>query len=359
MSKTIEDILKDMPLDESVKADLKEAWDAALADAKVAQVATVREEISGQYDNDLSAMQEAFGLFLEERIRPHVTELQEGVEAVDGMKQRYAEKTAKVKEAAQSHVRKHLAALEQVVEARVKAELSELHEDVVANRRAALNAITEQSAKLEAERVKFRAKAAGVLENIINVKVPKELEPLREDIMAAREDNFGREMYEAFATTFRRQFFNTSSEFQKLLAENKGLKESEARTKAKATKLVKESRESELAARKAYNGLTESISRQHTIARLVKPLSGSSRVQMKALLEATKTDKLEGEFRKNLPLIMRESTVAKPSKKKKLQESSKKSVVAIRTGNQPLNESDYDMYEDEINDIQRRAGNQK
>ena len=44
MSKTIEDILKDLPLDSSVVATLKESWNAELADAKTAQEEKIREE---------------------------------------------------------------------------------------------------------------------------------------------------------------------------------------------------------------------------------------------------------------------------------------------------------------------------
>jgi len=92
MSKTIEDILKDMPLDDSVKSGLRESWNAALGDAKIAQEAQVREELSDRFDTDMEKMQEALGTFLEERVKPHVEDLQESVTEVEGMKVAYASK---------------------------------------------------------------------------------------------------------------------------------------------------------------------------------------------------------------------------------------------------------------------------
>lgn len=359
MTKTIEDILKELPLDESVKTSLKATWTAALADARVAQEANIKEALSTRYDNDIEKMHEAFGTFLEERIKPHVEELQEGVASVDAMKQAYAAKTAKIKEAAETYVKRRMGALEKVIEAHIRKELAELHEDVVANRRAALNAITEKTAELERERQQFRAKAAKVIENIINVKVPAQLDELREDIMAARQDNFGREMFEAFQTMFRRQFFNTSGEFKKLVNENKALAESEKATRIKAAKAVKESREEALASKQALNKLTENVSRQQTMARLLQPLTGTARVQMKALLEATKTDKLEATFSKALPQLARESKAPVRSQKPLTETKAPKvQQVEFRSGGTNVNESaDYDEFDDELSNLRRLAGN--
>jgi hypothetical protein len=361
MTKTIEDILKDMPLDEAVKTRLKESWEAALADAKVAQESELRGDMEARYETDLEKIHEAFKIYLEQRLQPHVKELQEGVEAVEGMKTRYAQKTAKIKENAQTYVKRRLGAIEQVIEARIKAELSELHEDVVANRRAVLQTITEKRAELDAEKIKFRAKAAAVLENIINVKVPKQLEPLREDIIAARQDNFGREIFETFATMFRRQFFDTSTEFKKLTAQNAALAEQTAAVKQSAVKQIKESREKAAAATAAYSKLNESVTRQKAMTRLLKPLTGAPREQMRTLLEATKTEKLDATFRKALPQLVREARVpTAPAAKPGPRAVAKPRDMEFRGGPVRIDEANaYDPFDEEVQDIRRLAGNKK
>jgi len=199
------------------------------------------------------------------------------------------------------------------------------------------------------------------MENIINVKVPAQLEPLREDIIAARQDNFGREIFEAFQTVFRRNHYSVSSEISKLLAENTQLKNENATTKAKAAKVVKESRMAEKSAISAYGKLTESIKRQSAMNRLLKPLSGTTRVQMKTLLEATKTDKLDATFRKALPQIVNEAKALRVSKNKPLRESksSTQSMEFRQGGTTKLTESDYDEFDSDVDDIRRLAGNRK
>lgn len=357
---SIEKILDGMPLDDDAKARVTESWQAALKDAKIAMEAQIRAEFTERYEADLGKIHNSFGIFLEERIKPHVEELQEGVAQVDAMKSRYAEKTAKIKEAAQAHVRKKLAAVEAAVEANIRKELDELHEDVVANRRAVLQSITEKRAELERERQTFRTKAGSVLENIINVKLPKQLDELREDIQAARQDNFGREVFEAFTTTFRSQFFNSSAEFKKLGERIATLESENKKIKVKAARAVKESQDRAAAEATARKKLQESVTRGQIMARLLKPLSGTARVQMKTLLEATKTNKLETTFKKALPQIVKENRKPKSTKSARKLNEGKSNVrqVEFRSGGTaPLTEEAYDQFEDEVSDIRRLAGN--
>ena len=357
MTKTIEDILKDMPLEDSVKKSLEESWNTALADAKVAQEANIHADLREQYDTDLANIKSAMGQFLEDRIKPHVAELKEGIDSVDSMKARYAKRIAEVKAAAKSSITQRMAKLESMMNNRLREELSELHEDVVANRKAALNAVNEAKAKSEADQINFRTKAAKVLEHIINVKLPKQLDPLREDIEAARQDNFGREIFEAFQMIYRRQFFNTSGEFKSLVNENKKLKASEALVKRQATKAIKESRKAAFMAKQKHDKLTESIKRKQVMQRLLKPLKGNAREQMNSLLEATKTDKLESTFRKALPQLARSKSKAPQV----MNEARRTNVAELRTGNHKpqLVESDYDAFDDELDTMRRLAGNKQ
>jgi len=361
MNNKIEDILKGMSLDDDAVKRLKESFDSALADAKVAQEASIHEKLSEQYTSDLNKIQEAFGKYLEERIKPHVKELQEGVSEVDAIKIKYATATTKIKESAQKHIKKKISAMENIVENVIKSELKELHEDVVANRKATLQSITENNNKAKSDREKFKLKAAKVMENIINVKVPAQLEPLREDIIAARQDNFGREIFEAFQTVFRRNHYSVSSELKSLLAENKKLKVVAAKTKSKAAKAISESKAAEKAATTAYTRLTEANKRQANMNRLLKPLTGMSKTQMKTLLEATKTDRMDATFRKALPQIVNETKSLRTKKRKNLREGKKtsRSLEFHQGGTTNLTESDYDEFDGEVENIRRLAGNSK
>ena len=357
MTKSIDDILKDMPLDAKVKEGLKESWNSALADAKVAQEGEVREELSARYEQDLARIKEAFSQYLEERVKPHVAELQEGVSQVEALKSQYADKVATIKENARSMIRKRMGALQKVIESKVREELSELHEDVVANRRAALNAITEKKSELEKERQKFRTQAARVLEQIVNVKIPKQLDELREDIKAARRDSFGREIYEAFAATFRTQFHNSSKEFKALSDKVQKLEESNKKIKARAQQELREAKSAATKAVSEKKKLQESVARSQAMTRLLQPLKGVAREKMKALLEATRTENLDKTFRKSYPQIVREANASnkRHARRKPLAERK----VEVRSGSSDLTESNKDDFEDEIIEISRLAGTRR
>lgn len=357
MAKSIEDILKGMPLEQEVKDRLKESWASALSDAKVAQEARVREELATRYETDLERIHEAFSQYLEEKIKPHVEELQEGIQTVEKLKADHARKTAKIKEAAKAHVRARVTAMEKVIDKVIKRELSELHEDVVANRRAALKAINEKRAEMERDKQKFRAQGARVLEQIINVKLPKQLDELREDIKAAQQDNFGREIFEAFQNTFRTQFFESSGEFKKVTDRAMKLEEENRKIKARAAKVLREKHEEAEAAKLAARRLQESAKRSQTMARLLKNLSGETREQMKTILEATKTENLEKTYQKFYTQMIREAK--KVPTKKKVNENRKDTVrkVEFRDGGTRLDENTYDPLDDEISKIRRLAGN--
>lgn len=124
-----------------------------------------------------------------------------------------------------------------------------------------MNAITESKAQLESDKEAFRQKGAAVLENIVNVQVQGTLDELREDIKAAREADFGREIYESFMTTFRRQFFDSSKEFRAVTEQLKEAKASVDTVKKQAWKLVKESRQQAASAEGKAKKIEESVVR--------------------------------------------------------------------------------------------------
>lgn len=356
MDEVLKKLLNEKVLNEDTAKAIKGAFQTALNEAKAEQEAAIRAELAKQYENDKQAMQEALGKFLEQELKEHVAEFRDGVEEVNKIKAQYAKKTAQVKESAQKYVQSRLGAMEQAIEAIIKKEVSELHESEVANRRAYLKAINEKTAELEAEKAKFRKKAAAVLEHIINVKVSSTLDELKEDIQAARKADFGRELFESFYTTFRRQFFNSNQEFR---AVTKRLKEAEQKAQSMeslAKKKISEAEKKAQTAEAARKKLEESVARKQKMDRLLSGLSGQARIQMKTILESSKTKDLDANFKKFIPEVLKETKKTKAApKKNKLAEA----VVELRTGGNERAITEADAADDdEIIDIRRRAGNE-
>ena len=352
---TLKNILEGMEvLNDETRASLAETFKKTLEEAKVEQEKALRAELAERYARDKEATHVALEQFLEQELQGAVADFKRGIDEVDGMKKQYADKTVAVQEQAKAYVAKRLGAIESVIEGILKRELKELHESEKVNRRAYLNAITESKAVAESDREAFRQKAALVLENIVNVQVQGTLDELREDIKAAREADFGRDLYETFMTTFRRQFFDSSKEFR---AVTKELKEARAQTKAiktKATKLVKESRTRAIAAEGKAKRIEESVIRTRAIAKMLNPLTGHTRAKMKHILEATTTSNLAKTYKKFLPEMLNEAKRStKTSRSRKIEET----VVELKTGGRKtLTESAATEDDDEIVEIQRLAG---
>ena len=342
-------------LDDATKEKLSTTFAKVLDEAKVEQEKSLRAELSERYNKEKKNMHAALEQFLEQELSEAVADFKKGIDEVDGMKKQYAEKSIAVKEEARAYVAKRLGALEAVIENVLAKELAELHESEKVNRRAYLNAITESKAQLESDKEAFRQKGAAVLENIVNVQVQGTLDELREDIKAAREADFGRELYEAFMGTFRRQFFDSSKEFRAVVSELKEAKAELNTVKDKSWKLVKEANQRAQAAEGKTKKIEESVVRTQAINKMLKPLKGATHTKMKHILEATSTDRLSATYKKLLPEMLNEAKRSTTdTRSRKIEEA----VVELKTGGQKtLTESQTaDEDDDEIVDIQRRAG---
>jgi len=351
---TLKNIFEGMEvLDDATKEKLSTTFAKVLDEAKVEQEKALRAEMAERYAQEKKAIHSAVEQFLEQELSSDVADFKRGIDEVDGMKKQYAEKIVAVKEQARAYVAQRFGALEKVLENVLSRELGELHESEKVNRRAYLNAIVESKAKAEADKEAFRQKGAAVLENIVNVQVQGTLDELREDIKAAREADFGREIYETFMTTFRRQFFDSSKEFRVVVDQLKEAKATTDTVKTKAWALVKEARGRAEAAEGKAKKIEESVVRTQAINKMLKPLSGNTRTKMKHILEATNTDRLATTYRKLLPEMLNE---AKKSTTKTRSRKIEDTVVELKTGGQKTLTESKTADDDDIVEIKRLAG---
>jgi len=127
---------------------------------------------------------------------------------------------------------------------------------------------------------------------------------LREDIKAARENNFGRKLFEAFASEFSVTYLNDKAETRKLLStlEQKEKELAEAKIQAiEASKLV-ESKDREVRI------IKESTQREKALGDLLAPLNKEKAQVMRSLLESVQTPKLKSAFDKYLPAVLNAGT---------------------------------------------------
>jgi hypothetical protein len=132
-----------------------------------------------------------------------------------------------------------------------------------------------------------------------------ELSQLQEDIKVARENNFGRRIFEAYAAEFGATHLNENAEVRKLhdVIAHKNSQLSEAIKLSQKAKVLVESKEREI------RMIKESNERQSTMDDLLAPLNKEKQDVMRNLLESVQTSRLKNAFEKYLPAVLEDRSV--------------------------------------------------
>ena len=123
---------------------------------------------------------------------------------------------------------------------------------------------------------------------------------MKEDVDSARNNDFGRRLYEAFAQEYAGSFLNEKSETSKLL-KIIAKKEQEL---AEAKNAVTEKAHLVESAQREIRVTKDLMERKQVMVELMSPLNGDKRAVMQELLESVKTDRLHSAFDKYLPAVM-------------------------------------------------------
>jgi hypothetical protein len=244
-----------------------------------------------------------FDEFVMETLRKEINELREDREAQD----------------------KNMAQLEGFVLEQLTKELNEFHEDKRSLVEAKVKLIKEGKEAIESTKRKFIESAATKVEGILENTIKKELTTLKEDIQVAKENTFGRKIFETFAAEFMSSYLNEGTEVAKLNKSMDKLKaqldEANKAVAEKEVQLTESARKARIEADKAE--------RKTALNEMMAPLSKQQKEIMGALLESTKTADLQNAFNKYLPSVLKED--AKPLKEKKVLSESTKEVTGGKT----------------------------
>ena len=334
MIDAISKLVESGAISEDVQKGIQEAWDLKIKENKEQVGAELREEFAKRYEHDKANMIEAIDSMMNEKLSEEITKFVEDRKALAQEKIAYKE-----------NVGKHSAKLESFILSKLNEELKELHsdrkgvhenfkkmEEFVVNALAKeikefhedKKGVVETKVKLVAEAKKQMAKmkeafitrSAKVVETAVNKKLAEELKGLKEDITAAREVNFGKKIFEAFASEYQNSYLNEKSETAKLMkvVDETALKLKDAEKAVEEKQAVIESKEAES---KRQADLME---RKEKMAEMLKPLGKEKSEVMSQLLESVQTAKLQASFDKYLPHVMAETPIA--NKKQVISESS-------------------------------------
>jgi len=237
--------------------------------------------------------------------------------------------------------------LEQFIVHALAREIKEFSQDKKAVVEAKVKLVAEGRKQLESLKSRFVSESAGKLNAVVTKHLKGELGQLKEDIKVARENNFGRRIFESFASEFSVTHLNDKAETRKLMQalEEKEQQLAESQKQINDTKKLVESKEREVRI------IKESNQREKMMSELLAPLNNEKASVMKNLLESVQTPKLQATFDKYLPAVLN-SGVEKKSTKTMINESIKEV-----TGDKSAVKQEVDMDQrDNVIDIKRLAG---
>jgi hypothetical protein len=235
--------------------------------------------------------------------------------------------------------------LEQFVVEALAQEITEFYKDKQDLAETKVRLVREGKAELAKVKQAFVQRAAEKVQSVVSEGLRSELNSLKEDIDAARRNDFGRKLFEAFASEYQTSYLSEKSETAKLLKviDMKELAITEAAQAAEEAQALVESKQAEIAQ------LKEAQERKAIMSELLAPLNGEQKEIMGELMESVKTSKLVESFDKYLPSVI--SNGKAPQKKQALVEA--KEI----TGNKIVSNSNRSSEGDNnIVDIRRLAG---
>jgi hypothetical protein len=314
-------------MSEDVKSEIEGAFYQRIQENRDQVTAELREEFAQKYSHDKAIMVEALDKMISERLAAEMAELAEDKNALADAKVTYQRKMVGDAKVLESFIMKQLgkelvefqsdrqkvagnfAKLENFIVGALAKEINEFAIDKRDLAETKVKLVREAKSKFGEIKAQFIKRSAAIVENTVTKKLTSEMKQLKEDIDSARENAFGRRLFEAFAQEFSTSYLNEKSETMKLLKVIDKKEQELAEAKSAVTekgKLV-ESKDREIrVARDIAN-------RKEVMAELMAPLSAEQKGIMKELLESVQTAKLNDSFDKYLPAVM-EGTVRKPAK---------------------------------------------
>ena len=322
----VKQLFENNVISEEIKSEIESAWNGRIQENRDQVTAELREEFAQKYEHDKGAMVEAVEAMLSDRLQAELGELAEDRQGLIEARAKYAKKMKDdsktmesfvlqnlKKELAELHedrkaVAGNVAKLESFIVDALAKEIAEFHSDKKDLAETKVKLVRESKAKFEAIKKDFIAKSAKIIEETVAKGLTSEMAQLKEDIDAARKNDFGRRIFESFASEYAASHLNEKSETAKLL-KVVATKEQELE---EAAKIVVETQEQVASKEKEIAIIKESAKRRDVMGELLGPLSGDKKSVMGELLESVQTDKLYSAFDKYLPAVMNGGT---PSKK--------------------------------------------
>ena len=347
-------------INEEAQQQISEAWETKLNEAREQVRAELREEFAQRYEHDKTVMVEALdrmvteGLAVEleqvraekqslaeDRVRFQAKMKESSTKFNDFMVTKLAEEIGELRKDRKMHT-EGIAKLENFVVHALAREIQEFAQDKQDVVETKVRLVREARRQLETLKARFVTESARKMSNAVGRHLKAELGQLQEDIKVARENNFGRRIFEAYATEFGATHLNEKAEVRKLhdvIARREQQLGEAIKLSARAKTLV-ESKEREIRIMK------ESNQRESALEELLAPLNQEKASVMRNLLESVQTARLSSAFEKYLPAVLADRSA---KAQRVITET-----VSVATGDKSARVQDEDR--SNVIDLKRLAG---
>jgi len=362
MLDALKQLFENNVISEEIQESIQAAWEAKLTENRDQVAKQLREEFAQKYEHDKGTMIEAVDRMISEQLSAEIVEFADDRAQLAEMKVKLAKEKKKTAEVMKEFVTRQLAAevrelhedqmtmvskfgkLEQFVVEALAQEITEFMQDKKDLAETKVRLVREGRTEIKKVKQQFVERAAKMVDQVVTQNLSSELHSLKEDIEAARRADFGRKLFEAFASEYQASYLNEKSETAKLLKvidlKDHAMQEA-AQAVVQAEQLL-ESKQAEIRA------LEESKARKEIMSELLSPLNSEQKEIMKELMESVKTTKLNESFEKYLPSVLNGKA---PQKKQALVEAKEITGNKVISNNPRRSEDDSNIV-----DIRKLAG---
>jgi len=348
-------------INEETRSAISEAWETQITEAREQVRVELREEFAQRYEHDKTVMVEALDKMVTEGLAGELAQVvaekqslaEDRVKFQASMKEsatkfnsfmvtKLAEEIGELRKDRKMHT-EGINKLENFVVHALAREIQEFSQDKRDVVETKVRLVREARGKLEQLKSRFVKESAEKMSQAVSKHLKAELTQLHEDIKVARENNFGRRIFEAYAAEFGATHLNENAEVRKLqtMVANKNRQLGEAIKLSQKAKVLVESKEREI------RMIRETNERDSTLDELLRPLNKEKQEVMRNLLESVQTTRLKNAFEKYLPAVLADN---KPTSSRKVIVESVSEVTGDKSARNP------DEDRSNVIDIKRLAG---
>lgn len=396
METTLKDLLENAALGDELKATLQEAFENKIRSMET----RLHEDYAARYQNDKAVLVEAMDKMLNDTIRSELSEfaedrakfktatktanqryrarLREHMKSINGFiarqlneeltefvkdrrqlkvqRQQMAKELESIRENTSLEYSQRVRKLEEFILKQLSEEIAEFHADKKALVEQRVKLAQQGRQRIEETRAQFINRAKNLVESTLNTVIRDELSQWRDDIKVARENNFGRKIFEAYAAEYMNSYLAEHSEVRKL---NRQLTETNSRLDA-ALRQVDRQKQSQTRlvedAQARIKTAEDRAQRLEIMQDIMAPLGREKREVMEDLLKNIRTPNLREAFNRYLPTVMQGNVAPAGRGKQALAESQEKRAVVTGNRTNKLAESVSEETQADLGQILYLAG---